>query len=569
LDGVDGSSIAWGDYDNDGDLDILLTGKTDSALISKLYRNDAGTFEDIHAGLPGIKSGSAAWGDYDNDGDLDILLTGHTVSAPITKVYRNDGGTFVDIGAGLKAAYFSSGAWGDYDNDGDLDILLTGAIEISTIPFFDYIAKVYRNDAGAFVDIGAGLESVDNGSVAWGDYDNDGDLDILLTGWNSRVSIARVYRNDAGIFTDIGADLGREAVAGGPAIWGDYDNDGDLDILRDDSSSFINVYRNDAGTFVDAGSILEGVYSSSVAWGDYDNDGDLDILVTGQEYRHGYHNISKVYRNDAGAFVDIGAGLGCAQRSSAAWGDFDNDGDLDILLTGYTSFGLISKVYRNLTSTANTPPSAPTNLSVHLSGSAATFSWDPATDAETPSAGLTYNLRVGTTPGGDEICSAMASPTGYRLIPAMGNTNHYTSCPLTLPQPFTPPYYWSVQAVDGAFVGSAFASKISANQVAGVPGQEDTIPTAFAIHSNAPNPFNPRTTISYDLPRDARVRLGVYDIAGRLVRMLVTGQQIAAGRRQAVWDGRDGTGRAVASGVYFCRLEAGDYRATVRMTLVK
>lgn len=84
-------------------------------------------FTDIGAPLPGITDGSVAWGDYDNDGDLDILLAGSTGSDRIAKIYRNDDGNFVDINAALPGVLRSSVAWGDYDNDGDLDILLTGS----------------------------------------------------------------------------------------------------------------------------------------------------------------------------------------------------------------------------------------------------------------------------------------------------------------------------------------------------------------------------------------------------------------------------------------------------------
>ena len=168
--------MAWGDYDNDGDLDILLTGYSGDGPVAKVYRNNGGGFVDsgpVDDALPGVSSSSVAWGDYDNDGDLDILLTGSTGGGSVAKVYRNTGGAFVDIGAGLAGVNSNSVAWGDYDNDGDLDILLTGS-------FGGPVARVYRNTGGAFVDIGAGLTGVQSGRVAWGDYDNDGDLDICL-----------------------------------------------------------------------------------------------------------------------------------------------------------------------------------------------------------------------------------------------------------------------------------------------------------------------------------------------------------------------------------------------------
>ncbi|MGM0947255.1 MAG: FG-GAP-like repeat-containing protein, partial [Bacteroidota bacterium] len=146
------------------------------------YRNDGGgVFVDINASIEGVRNGSVAWGDYDGDGDLDILLTGENSSSNrVSRVYRNDGGTFVDINAGLEAVAFSSVAWGDYDGDGDLDILLTGDNASG-----QRVSSVYRNDGGTFVNINAGLEGVGGSSVAWGDYDGDGDLDILLTGLTS------------------------------------------------------------------------------------------------------------------------------------------------------------------------------------------------------------------------------------------------------------------------------------------------------------------------------------------------------------------------------------------------
>ena len=92
-------------------------------------------------------------------------------------LYQNTSGTFSDISAGLSGVSRGAVAWGDYDNDGDLDILLTGADS-----GYDPISRVYRNTSGTFSDISAGLTDVYHGYAAWGDYDNDGDLDVLLTG---------------------------------------------------------------------------------------------------------------------------------------------------------------------------------------------------------------------------------------------------------------------------------------------------------------------------------------------------------------------------------------------------
>jgi predicted nucleotidyltransferase len=570
LPGVYYSSQAWGDYDNDGDLDVLVTGATasypDLGPVSRLSRNDGGSFTDLGTALPGVCYGSAAWGDYDNDGDLDLLLAGATGAypnlAPVSRVYRNDAGSFTDAGAGLPGVSTASVAWGDYDNDGDLDVLLAGWTGVASI------SRLYRNDGGNFTDANAGLPGVSMGSVAWGDYDNDGDLDILLTGWTGTAPLSRVYRNDGGSFTDIGAGL--PGVYFGSVAWGDYDSDGDLDVVMTGwtgTEATSRVYRNDAGTFADLGAGLPGVELGSAAWGDYDDDGDLDLLLTGST---GSEFISRLYRNDSTSFVDIGAeflGMPGVYQSSGVWGDYDEDGDLDILLTGTASnWEPLTRLYRNNALIRNAPPTAPTNLRGVLGGGTLRLDWDAANDDRTPTGGLTYNLRVGTTPGGSEILSPMAGGTGLRRVVQLGNASHRLTWTLTNPAFLGDSrIYWSVQALDASYAGSAFA-----NERVDVPTGvgELPVPRRFALGANTPNPFNPATAISYDLPVYVRVRLEIFDAKGQRVRTLVDERQ-SAGSHDVSWDGADDRGRKVGSGVYLYRLTAGSFDKTRRMTLVK
>ncbi len=436
------SSAAWGDYDNDGDLDILLTG----SYVAIIYRNDDNTFVDIEAGLTGVSFSSVAWGDYDNDGDLDILLTGKDSPTTYTsKVYRNDGDEgFTDISAGLPGVTGGSVAWGDYDNDGDLDILLLGSGS----------GKIYRNDGGIFTTTDD-LSFESSGSGTWGDYDNDGDLDVLVT--NSFPN-SYIYENNGGRFAATTVTL--RGVSDAAAAWGDYNNDGNLDFLLTGAygpTRYTVLYENTGGDFSrhSAGTTgLTGVEDASVAWGDYDNDGDLDILLSGWTGAQGV-SFARVYQNTSGVFSDINAGLSDVSNGSGAWGDYDKDGDLDILLTGGTG---IAKVYRNNSEVLNIPPTAPTDLQANVNQDSVQLTWTIATDFEPDAGGLSYNLRVGTTSGGDEVMSAhYATSAGKRLIPALGNVQENVSWIVKdLPDGTI---YWSVQAIDGAFAGSPFATE--------------------------------------------------------------------------------------------------------------
>ena len=414
-------------------------------------------FSDSGAALTGVEWGSAAWGDYDSDGDLDVLLSGcgdSSCSTRASKIYRNNGGAFVDSGATLTAVGNSSAAWGDYDSDGDLDVLLSGNDGSGRV------SKIYKNNDGSFAPVNAGLTGVDHGSVAWGDYDSDGDLDILLSGDTGSGYVSKIYRNNGSdSFTDIGASL--TGVSGSSVAWGDYDSDGDLDILLTGGTgglaSVSKIYRNDGGSFTEnTAAGLTGVGSgSSAAWGDYDSDGDLDVLLSGFT---GTGSVSKIYSNNgSGSFAAIEAGLPGVDASSVVWGDYDLDGDLDILLTGFSSSGDISKIFRNETNVANALPGAPSGLNSSVSGGAATLSWSAASDSKTTAAALTYNLRVGTTSGGSEIVSPMASSGGYRRLAQMGNAQEGTTAVLRNLRPGT--YYWSLQAVDSSFAGSSFANE--------------------------------------------------------------------------------------------------------------
>src|ERR1041385_451107 len=132
--------------------------------------------------------GFVAWGDYDNDGDLDLLFSGNSNDGFVTRIYRNDAGTFTDINAGLLPLLWCSGAWGDYDNDGTLDIMISGYDPAAQVQR----AVLYHNDGGAFVDTGATFHNCMLGTVSWADYDNDGNLDLLVAGNDNGLDIVSI-----------------------------------------------------------------------------------------------------------------------------------------------------------------------------------------------------------------------------------------------------------------------------------------------------------------------------------------------------------------------------------------
>jgi hypothetical protein len=313
-------NVTAADYDNDGDLDaLLLRGGGEAPLRLSLLRNRGdGTFEDVTVagGLSEpIATGSAAWGDYDDDGRLDLFVCGEYPSSVGNgdasppgpshrcRLYHNRGdGTFVDVAgvAGVLDERSAEGsAWGDYDDDGRLDLYVSHR---------DGPGRLYHNEGdGTFRDRAPALGVTGPGSACWfWDYDNDGRLDLLVN--DGRASLTdvvgealgrpvedaghpRVYRN-LGIegFRDVSRDLGlQRPLAAMGCNFGDIDNDGYLDLYlgtgwRSYSGLAPNRMLMNLGgrRFADAtmssgtGSLRKG---NSVSFADWDGDGDLDLFV--------------------------------------------------------------------------------------------------------------------------------------------------------------------------------------------------------------------------------------------------------------------------------------------------
>jgi len=249
---------------------------------------------------------------------------------------------FNEITSNLVGLQRGSLIWGDYDNDGDLDLFISGNVNDNGLSE----SKLYKNNNGVFVDIKQNFVGVFASSSDWGDYDNDGDLDIIICGdtlWFKGVT--KIYRNDNGIFNEINAHI--VGAFRGSVQWGDYDNDGDLDILI--TGSITRIYENINGNFVNKQFNFKYLDYAEAAWGDYDNDGDLDFALIG---RYDGDPYSKIFRNDNGLSYDSMVELTQLYNDysfrGTAWGDYDNDGDLDLMISGeYEINKYITELYTN------------------------------------------------------------------------------------------------------------------------------------------------------------------------------------------------------------------------------
>ena len=288
---------ATADYDKDGDDDILISGYNASGqLIMRLYRNDKNRrFYRLKESFTPVSNGSFDWGDFDHDGDPDILVTGKRYSNQLaTVIYRNDKGLFTEQNTNIPGVYNGSARWADFDNDNDLDVLITG--DIGGKPF----TAVYKNNNGKFVRLAQTFYPLRNSDCAWADFDLDGDMDFIISGEDVEgFPVCMVYTNEERVFFRE-VPVAIKGLKNCTIDLADYDNDGDMDILMTGESlerPYTLVYENKSSfNFENIVAGLPGVSSGIALWGDYDNDGDQDILLAGITICYDF--IGKIYRNN-------------------------------------------------------------------------------------------------------------------------------------------------------------------------------------------------------------------------------------------------------------------------------
>ncbi|WP_299172386.1 CRTAC1 family protein [uncultured Allomuricauda sp.] len=364
LDGGVSRGVAWGDYDADGDPDLYVANS--SGQWNAIYRNNGdGTFKkmtegggDIGAISETVKHGGNSegvnWVDYDNDGDLDLYVVSRGEEGNF--LFENlDNSSFKRItdspltAEGISA---SMACWADIEGDGDLDVVVVASGSGSNLAF-----KNLGN--GKFEKLDGHILSSGNGrgrACACGDSNNDGLPEFYIA--NARTGNEYYANlgdwnfesvNEGHMVEDIGYSYG--------VSWADYDGDGDLDLFLANFDKRNFLYQNDGqGVFTTlTKSILTtetGGASKGHSWGDYDNDGDLDLFIANGTYRPKMNNF--LYLNQGkGDFVkdyseiivkhaDTSAGM--------AHADFDRDGDLDIFVANWGSSDQINRFYKNTTS---------------------------------------------------------------------------------------------------------------------------------------------------------------------------------------------------------------------------
>jgi hypothetical protein len=348
------SDMDWGDFDNDGDLDLALLSGGQGVLV---YRNTGGHLAFFWSNNDHPAEG-VRWGDFNGDGYLELLVSGeykyqssllpdggNYSYTGFNYLYRFDGNTFTSYDSFTT----NDGAWraavADFTGDGYPDLAMISYYGGCTVHLFKNDGtdgRFNRSDPGnttqsycllapPFYNYGYGHDRSAR-SAAWGDYDNDGHQDLAVSHLDaSNNPVIRVYRNNAGVLTETNAITVASSVGlAFDLAWGDYDGDGLLDLAAALVGNGFRVYHNDGGSFTPAFTVTT-YRTEAVDWGDFDGDGQLELAVAGPNLA------PRIYHYDAGAFTEIYR-LQTSSRGDV-YGirgiDYDNDGDLDLAFTNY------------------------------------------------------------------------------------------------------------------------------------------------------------------------------------------------------------------------------------------
>jgi len=549
-DGGHSIGCSWVDFDNDGDLDLYVTnGIVNGFENNFLYENDGtGNFTGLTNSLTVLDkqfSESSSWGDFNNDGWIDLFVGNSHWGGSAYKdfLFLNlPNEDFVKITEGQivnTQADSRSIAWGDYDNDGFIDIFIANESGVNYL---------YHNEQDStFSRISAGDITSDNFSsagCAWTDFDLDGDLDLFVANQGNQKN--NLYRNDGqGVFTSqTGSVLANDNGNSIGCSWGDYNNDGYPDLFVANYSNQNNfLYENNGdGTFtkITAGDIVQdngNTFGSS--WSDYDNDGYLDLFASNLNNQNNflYHN------NGNGSFTKVDNDIvvtSLGQSEGAAWADYDNDGDLDLFVVNFE--GQNNFLFNNDGNGNNW-------INIKCKGVVSNASC------------IGTKVQIKTSSGWQY--RELSGQTGYQSQNSL-NVEFGLGSAITIDSLLV---IWSSGTVD-------IHTNVPANNfyiitegsgiiLTSVNEPQSAMPLDPVLKQNYPNPFNPRTSIQYSLNNLQFVSLKVYDVLGNEISTLVN-EEKPAGNYVI-----DFNGSILSSGVYFYRMQAGSFSDTKKFILMK
>jgi subtilisin-like proprotein convertase family protein len=552
-------AVAWGDYDNDGDLDILLSGHT-----TKIYDNQNGIFsENANIQLPQLQKSSVAWGDYDADGYLDILLSGLQFTPPIikcvTKVFRNDqSGNFEDIHAPIDSVQNGSVAWGDIDNDGYLDIILNGNNEaLGSKPH----AKIYRYSNGSYESIFTYLTGVLNSSIDLGDYDGDGKLDFVQTGEDDfGNSVCEIYHDVHSGFNSIPeAPSGLSSLINNSTVTLSWQPGHDSNTPDDGLTYNLRVGTTHGGSEI----------MSAMA----QTDGTRKIARLGNTN----HLTSWQIRNPLPAekyywsvqtIDNVFAGSAFAAEDSFS---------MDLYSQTYYQSGINGLIgdMQAVMDTINVniggemlPQYQLVDVHVLIDSIQHTATGD--LEITLIHNGLEDTLVHQVGGDGDNFFHTRLADTAS--IPLSSGNPPFTGVfqpyqALALYQGMDPNGEWILKVYDTVTGNTgtldAWGLTLVFEMMTGIDDPLSTVPTEYQLYQNYPNPFNPATHIKFDLPKTGKVNILIYNVLGQKVETLVD-KDLPAGRYNYLWKPR-----GLASGLYFYRIQAEGFHDVKKMILMK
>jgi|GEM_PF-133357 len=501
LKGISNGSGIWGDYNNDGFLDLFYIGKDNSAggiEVAYLYKNNGvGGFTPVTHTITAMQEATCTWLDFNNDGNLDLLIAGaiggNSSTNASTRLYKNTGivGNYtfeVVESTGFEDMYnemekcYRYVAVGDYDNDGHVDVLITGQNK-SAVRRTD----LYKNDNGTGNFIrqtnifdGGTLRPLSSGSVSFGDMDNNGYLDILSNGYGDAFGsypIEKgsfwVYRNNGdGTFNRLVFDINDWGTFMGQCSWADVNNDGFLDFIitgkhRNNSNQDINqakIYMNDGtGKFSQKSSTainIEPLNVSGLDWADVNTDGFIDLIISG--YGNTSNGKTWVYLNNGtGVFSPYISTINNVYKSAVSMADYNKDGYSDAFICGFRDSNnpSVAEIWRNDGGNGifqNTAPSVPDGLNASMQNGRVVFNWNSSSDDFAPSASLKYNLYVKAAAGNFvSMIIPSDNQTGFLKVSDISAGLNSTSYTLNIPDGI---FTWGVQAIDNGKLSSSFAT---------------------------------------------------------------------------------------------------------------